>query len=243
MLPRDPLYTPATSNDDLHTVDTTGWSPADIALYSGICSVVHHCLPQVKELLQALRNSQADVSVLERKSKGHFGDAHNEYHAPGTQELSGGNFLLCLAAVLLEPSLASGWNNELKFGAFVEAWLVSVRPTRDPQVPGLEVPSSSFQAPELEAPPPGLQGPASHQEELKSFHNANFIAFCKALQPACAEVRQAPGSVPVSNGNTGRMSAWLCWKKQQATIQLSGEFFVELGFTRMFKVENLTFWA
>ena len=52
MLPRDPLYTPATSNDDLHMVDTTGWSPADIALYSGICSVVHHCLPQVKELLE-----------------------------------------------------------------------------------------------------------------------------------------------------------------------------------------------
>ena len=192
MLPRDPLYTPATSNDDLHMVDTTGWSPADIALYSGICSVVHHCLPQVKELLQALRNSQADVSILERKSKGHVGDAHNEYHAPGTQELSGGNFLLCLAAVLLEPSLASGWNNEFKFGAFVEAWLVSVRPTRDPQVPGLEVPSSSFQAPELEAPPPGLQGPASHQDELKSFHHAIFIAFCKALQPACAVVRQSP---------------------------------------------------
>ena len=100
----EPMPDPGTDpepEEQLVYIDTSSWSPADLVLYPAISSVTFLNLPMVKECLDFLQAAIAGQSMADLRWGGEYSHLHEDYH-PTLQELSGGNFLLALAAVLLD---------------------------------------------------------------------------------------------------------------------------------------------
>ncbi|CAE7453371.1 unnamed protein product [Symbiodinium microadriaticum] len=108
-------------------LDVSSWTPSDLALYPAICAITFRYLPEVKDALEVLQAVNAGPSMAALRWGGYYSTLHDEYHDPSLQELSGGNFLLSLTGVFMEPSMFKAFQSEATFSVFVEAWLVTRR--------------------------------------------------------------------------------------------------------------------
>ena len=106
-------------------IDTTGWTPADVALYPAICAVAAERVPSLHQLLKDLSDLHAGDRLLKLQQAGNYTQLHSVFHSDPA--CSVGNYNLALVGAWLALQLHSILQNVTKVGDMVEGWLAHLR--------------------------------------------------------------------------------------------------------------------